>query len=280
MPGTQEVTLSLDTKRMKRIVIGTDMEGCAGTVSLPDQARADGRYYEEARRIATQEFNAAVEGLLDAGVEDILMLDGHGPGAVSFVDLHPAAKLLHGRPAAPTSVRDPILKEYDACVMIGQHAMAGIRTSNQNHTQNGRTIDYYKLNGNRIGEIAQFSLYNGALGLPMFFLSGEDMACREAEKLIPGVSTVSVKTGLGRSQAISVSADEAHRRIREGIARAVEKQRKEPIPPFEIPGPYELEKRFHFTDEADASAGQPGAERIDDQTVGFHSDDIQEIIYK
>ena len=60
---------------MKRIVMCTDMEGCAGTVSLPNQARADGRYYEEARRIATAEFNAAVDGLLDAGVEDVLVND-------------------------------------------------------------------------------------------------------------------------------------------------------------------------------------------------------------
>ena len=256
------------------------MEGCAGLVSLATQARADGKYYEQSRRIATREFNAAVDGLLDASVEDILMLDGHGPGAVSFEDLHPAAKLLHGRPAAPRAVRDPILSEYDACVMIGQHAMAGLRKSNQNHTQNGRAIDYYKLNGQLIGEIAQFSLYNGALGLPMFFLSGEDLACREAEKLIDGVSTVSVKTGLGRSQAISVSAEEAHRRIRSGIAQAVEKQRENPISPLEWKGPFELEKRFFFTDDADTASNQPGAERVDDQTIRFRGDSIKEIIYR
>ena len=158
---------------MTRVVVGTDMEGCAGIVSLVDQSRADGRYHEQSKRIATKEFNAAVDGLLDAGAEDILMLDGHGPGAVLFDDLHQSAKLLHGRPAAPRTVRDSILAEYDACVMIGQHAMAGLRTSNQNHTQNSRTIDYYKLNGQLIGEIAQFALYNGSLGLPMIFLSGD-----------------------------------------------------------------------------------------------------------
>jgi D-amino peptidase len=265
---------------MKRVVIGTDMEGCAGIVSLADQSRADGKYYEQSKRIATREFNAAVDGLRDAGVEDILMLDGHGPGAVSFDDLHPSAKLLHGKPAAPRAVRDPILKEYDACVMIGQHAMAGLRTSNQNHTQNSRKIDFYKLNGKLIGEIAQFSLYNGALGLPMIFLSGEDLACKEAEKLIPGVTTASVKTGLGRNQAISVSATEAHRRIREGIAKAVERQRKDPIPPLVWDAPYELEKRFHFTDEADSASNQPGAERVDDQTIRFRSDSIVEVIYR
>jgi D-amino peptidase len=164
--------------------------------------------------------------------------------------------------------------------MIGQHAMAGLRTSNQNHTQNGRTIDYYKLNGQLIGEIAQFSLYNGALGLPMIFLSGEDLACKEAEDLIPGVTTASVKTGLGRNQAISVSATEAHRRIREGIAKAVEKQKQDRISPLVWKGPFEMEKRFHFTDEADTASNQPGAERVDDQTVRYRSDDIQEIIYR
>ncbi|MEE2753429.1 MAG: M55 family metallopeptidase [Candidatus Latescibacterota bacterium] len=265
---------------MTRVVIGTDMEGCAGIVSLVDQSRADGRYYEQSKRIATREFNAAVDGLLDAGVEDILMLDGHGPGAVSFNDLHQSAKLLHGRPAAPLTVRDPMLAEYDACVMIGQHAMAGLRTSNQNHTQNSRTIDYYKLNGKLIGEIAQFALYNGSLGLPMIFLSGEDLACKEAEMLIPGVTTASVKTGLGRSQAISVSATEAHRRIREGISKAIEKQRRDPIPPLVLDGPFEMEKRYHFTDEADAASNQPGAERVDDQTVRFRSDNIKDIIYR
>jgi D-amino peptidase len=98
--------------------------------------------------------------------------------------------------------------------------------------------------------------------------------------LIPGVTTASVKTGLGRSQAISVSATEAHRRIREGIAKAVGKQGKDPIPPLEWDAPYELEKRFHFTDEADSASNQPGAERVDDQTIRFRSDSIVDVIYR
>ena len=79
---------------MKRIVIGTDMEGCARIVSLTDQSRADGKYYEQSKRITTREFNAAVDGLRDAGVEDILMLDGHGPGAGT--DLQAAYLTMHG----------------------------------------------------------------------------------------------------------------------------------------------------------------------------------------
>jgi D-aminopeptidase len=41
-----------------------------------------------------------------------------------------------------------------------------------------------------------------------------------------------------------------------------------------------LEKRFFFTDEADAAAQQPGAERVDDQTVRLRGEDIREIVYR
>ena len=263
-----------------KIFMGTDMEGVAGIVSFTDQSFPDGRYYDAGKKLVTAEINAAVDGLLEGGVEDVLVIDGHGAGAISFEDLHPSAKLLHGRPAAPRPVRDPIVAEYDACVMIGQHAMAGVSTSNQNHTQSSRTIDYYKLNGKLIGEIAQFALYQGNLGLPMIFLSGEEDACREAEDLIPGVTTASVKKGLSRGSAISLSAVEARRRIREGIQHAVERHRGSPIPPLVWDPPYVLEKRFFSTQDADAAASQPGAERVDGQTVRFHSENIREIVYR
>ncbi len=263
-----------------KILMGTDVEGVAGVVSMPDQSRATGRYYEQTKRLATAEVNAAITGLLAAGAEDVLVVDGHGPGGLSFEDIHPEARLLHGRPAAPRSVRDPFLAECDVCVMIGQHAMAGIAQSNQNHTQNSRSIDYYKLNGRYVGEIAQFGLYNGALGLPLIFLSGEDAACREAEELVPQIVTTAVKTGLGRSSAISLSAPKARKLIEEGIREAVAKYRADPWPPLVWPGPYELEKRFFFTDEADQDAQRPGSERVDDQTVRFFGEDICEIIYR
>ncbi|HEX7008761.1 MAG TPA: M55 family metallopeptidase [Phycisphaeraceae bacterium] len=265
---------------MRRVLVMTDMEGVAGVNSFTEQSYPDGRYHDLAKRLVTAEVNAAVEGLLEAGVEDILVFDGHGPGGIWFEDLHPAAKLLHGRPVAPRPVWTAIADEYDACVMIGQHAMAGVATSNQNHTQSSQQIDFIKLNGQLIGEIAQFALHQGAAGQPLFFLSGEEAACQEAQQLIRGIHTVSVKKGLGRGCAISLSAVEARRRIREGIKQAVLQQRTNPIPPLTLPGPYVLEKRFFHTDIADAAASQPGAERVDGQTVRFRSDDIRQIIYR
>jgi D-amino peptidase len=263
-----------------KILMGTDLEGVAGVVSFTEQSYADARYYDRAKRLLTGEVNAAVEGLLVAGVEDVLVMDGHGPGGIWFEDLHPAARLLHGRPLAPRERMAPILSQYDACAMIGQHAMAGVVTSNQGHTQSSRTIDSIKLNGKKIGEIAQFALYYGGLGVPLIFLSGEQDACQEVEDLIPGIVTVSVQQGLGRGSAISLSAPEAHRRIGEGIQRAIKRQQQDPIPPLRWDGPYVLEKRFFHTDVADRASAQPGAERVDSQTVRFRSANILDIIYR
>jgi len=263
-----------------RVCVGTDLEGVAGVVSFASQTYADGRYYEAARRLQTAEINAAVEGLVAAGAEDILICDGHGPGAVVFEDLHPAAKLMHGRPLAPASARDQVVEPYDVCMMLGQHAMAGVADGNLNHTQSSLAIESYTLNGEPVGEIAQFALYHGALGLPLIFLSGDVAACREAEALLPGLTTASVKTGLSRNSAVSLSADEARRLIREGVQAAIRKQQDQPMPPLAWPGPYVLDKRFFHTDAADAAAAAPGAERVDAQTVRFRSDDIRDIIYR
>ena len=84
-----------------RVLMGTDVEGVAGVVSFDAQSRPTGRYYDQTKRLATAEVNAAVEGLLAAGAEDVLVIDGHGPGGLSFEDIHPEARLLHGRPVAP-----------------------------------------------------------------------------------------------------------------------------------------------------------------------------------
>jgi len=263
-----------------KVLMGTDLEGVAGVASFTEQTYPDARYYDQAKKLLTAEVNAAVEGLLLAGVEDVLVMDGHGPGGIWFEDLHPAARLLHGRPLPPWERLAPIVSQYDACAMIGQHAMAGVLTSNQGHTQSSRTIDHIELNGNKIGEIAQFALYHGALGVPLIFLSGEEDACREAEDLVPGIVTVAVQQGLGRGAAISLSAPEAHRRIREGMQRAIRRQQEDPIPPLRWEGPYLLEKRFFHTDVADASSAQPGAERVDSQTILFRSDSILDVIYR
>lgn len=262
-----------------RIIMCTDVEGVAGVTSFDEQAAATGKYYEQARKLLTGEVNAAVEGMVREGVEEILVLDGHGAGGIVYEDLHPAARLAHGRPMAIKRFCDEWVPQYDAAIMVGQHAMAGAERGTLNHTQSHIHYEYYTLNGKRIGEIGQWGLCCGAYNVPLIFVSGDDCACREAEDLVRGIMTAAVKVGLSRTSAISCSIAESHRRIREGVIRAVQQQRSKPLPPLRMKGPYVLEKRFFHTGFVDGYAGDPRARIIDAVTVQLCSDNLLEIIY-
>ncbi len=263
-----------------KVLMMTDLEGVAGVEEFRSQSYPDGKYHDQAKRLLTAEVNAAVEGLLEAGAEDVIVIDGHGPGGIWFEDLHPSARLIHGRPIILKNVFEELGAQSDVAMIIGQHAMAGVALGNQNHTQSSRAIDYIMLNGQKIGEIAQFGLYMGAFDVPLVFLSGDEAACQEAQALIPGISTVAVKRGLGRNAALTLSAPEARRQIREGALEAIRKHAESPLKPLVWEGPYTLEKRYFHTDVADGAANSKDAERLDGQTIRFQDTDIKSIIYR
>lgn len=262
-----------------KILILTDLEGAAGVVSFEEQAAANGKFYEVAKRLLTAEVNAAVEGMLQEGVKDIVVIDGHGAGGICYEELHASAKLFHGRPWAWDLFMKEIAKDFDATVMIGQHSMAGTERGTLNHTQSSATVEYYKLNGQPIGEIAQWALAMGAQGIPLIFLSGDDCACREAEDLVPGLTTAAVKTGLSRTSAISLSVPEAHRVIMEGIRKAIQQQKTTPVNPVVWKGPFILEKKYFHTGIAYNYHANTRARIIDAHRVEFKSDNIADIIY-
>ncbi|HJP32228.1 MAG TPA: M55 family metallopeptidase [Candidatus Latescibacteria bacterium] len=262
-----------------RIAIMTDLEGTAGVTSFQHETYPEGRDHILARKLAMAEVNAAVDGFLHAGCSDLLVIDGHGPGGLWYEDMHPEARMLHGRPVAPRSVRDAVLQDYDVTAIIGQHAMSGVATSNLNHTQSSRAIYSITLNDRPIGEIAQWALCHGAFDMPLIYLTGEEDACAEAAELVPGITTVAVKRGLSRESAISISKEKARSLIREGATRAVEHHRAEPIPPLVWEGPFVLEKRYFHTHDADRYDGVAGAERIDGQTVRITGQNIGDVIY-
>lgn len=261
-----------------RLYVQTDLEGVAGVVSFDQQTGPTGRYYAMAKRLLSGEINAAIDGALAAGVSDVVVNDGHGCGGIDYETIHDDAALRQGRPRKSPAGDKALYETFDFTGMVGQHSMEGTADGNLNHTQNSQTVDHYKLNGEYIGEIGQWALCAGGCSLPMIFLSGDHAACREAEALIPGITTAAVKQGITRGCAISLSPERARDLTRERIKSAVEKQRSEPVSPLIWPGPYRLEIRYKHTDNADARE-RAGWERLDAKTVAKESDDILKIIY-
>jgi D-amino peptidase len=263
-----------------KIIMGTDVEGCSGVVSFDEQGAKDGRYYEQTKKLLTGEVNAAVDGLLAAGAEEVLVMDGHGVGGICFEDLHPQAKLLHGRPYRYDVLRENVLPRYDAAVMIGQHARIGAKQACLQHTQNHVAYQAYLINGQPVGEIAQFGLHLGVFDIPIFYLSGDKAAAEEAEGTIDGIMTTVVKEGLSTTSAISLSLTEARRRIREDAEKALEAHKKKPVAPLKWDGPYVLEKRYRTEEQADAAMGAAHRwERVDDHTLRLTGDHILDILY-
>ena len=76
-----------------KIYMVTDLEGVGGVVRN-EQASGEGSEYEVARSLLTKEVNAAVQGALDGGADEVLVLDGHGArSAYNFIyeELHEEA---------------------------------------------------------------------------------------------------------------------------------------------------------------------------------------------
>jgi D-amino peptidase len=259
-----------------KIAILTDIEGVAGVPTHVDHSYSTGKYYEASKKLLTAEVNAAVDGLLSAGVDEVVVIDAHGPGAIAFEDLHAQARLLHGRPITRPQMYGPIW-ESDAFVFVGQHARAGVRDGNQNHTMSSLKVDYYKLNGRVIGEIAFVALWAGVRDVPAIFLSGDAAACKEAEQEVPGIVTAAVKQGISANVELALSAAGARHLIQTKIREAVEAHRSRPVAPLKCEGPYCLEIRWKSTQDADMDEYEHGGLRVDSQTVQYHSKDLIEV---
>ena len=80
-----------------KLMIMTDLEGVAGILNFEDWCVPGAMYYDKAKRLLTLEVNAAVDGFSEGGAEEILVVDGHGHGAMDPELLDERAQLMRGR---------------------------------------------------------------------------------------------------------------------------------------------------------------------------------------
>ena len=189
-----------------KIHIMTDLEGCAGVVEAHDYIHRESKYYEYACELATLETSAAVEGALDGGATEVLVVDGHGPGAMKRHLLHPRAKLLTGRPW-PNAYPFGCDGSFTAGMIIGQHAMSNTDGGHLCHTMSFG-VEAYVLNDKPIGELGLWMLTAGYFGVPVVMVSGDQAASDEARGLVPNIEVAPVKSGVSRGTAKGLAAKE------------------------------------------------------------------------
>jgi D-amino peptidase len=242
-----------------KIYIMTDLEGSAGILNFADYAAPGNRCYDLACELVTEEVNAAIAGLSEAGAKEFLVVDGHGHGAMNQMLLDPRAELLASTQAGYPFGCD---ESFDAAIMIGQHAKSNTDGGHLCHT-GSFVVEELAINGVSMGEAGQNMLFTGYFGVPTIFLAGDEACCREVEALAPKMTTVAVKRGAQRGSASGLTGEEASRfnlqaihvhpsvareRIRKGARKALRRLKK--VPPLRLDPPYTFSCTLRATEDA------------------------------
>ena len=258
-----------------KIYISTDLEGISGVCIFEQTRERTSPLYQEARRLLMRDINAAVQGCLDAGAAEVVVLDGHG-GGFNFVPelMHPGACYVTGvqRPRAACGLDDT----FDGAMLLGYHAMNGVETGVLHHTQSSKAESKYWYAGRESGEIAQSALIMGHYGVPVIMVTGDEACCAEAKEFLGDeVVTVAVKEGYSRESAKIIPPPRAHEMLREGAAQAV--RNADNCKPYSIEFPTTVRVQFGGKETADGMKFQK-AKRLDDLTFEAVIDSPLEVL--
>ena len=201
-----------------KVYIQVDSEGQACVTREPSATSVYGTFQAEYNRLrATEETTAAIEGARQGGATDVLvhdagMIRGWSPGGLMlFYDDLPAGI----RIAVGGASRKRVFAEgFDAAMLIGKHARAGVPDGVMAHTSSSASIEGMFLNGRAIGEIGLEAIRLGARGIPLVMVAADEAGCREARDWLGDVEVAPVKKGLGTHWAISLHPADADELIR------------------------------------------------------------------
>lgn len=252
----------------KTVFLITDAEGVGG-ICRQDQTEPKDT---ELRQLLTGEINAAVEGFLAGGADEVVVWDGHdGSQTLSTLTIHPKAKLVMGGLNASMLME----RKWSAVAYLGQHSKANVKGGVMAHSYSSLGIQVMKLNGKAVGEIDVIAGMAGQFGIPIIFLSGDKAAADELREIVPEAELAVVKEGLARYVCISLSAPAARELIRDGARRSVALIGK--VKPYRVASPVTLEIEYttRNTLGLDAEA-RAGVEVVDSQTIRFKGKDLLE----
>ena len=258
----------------RKIFISVDMEGITGVVQ-PAQLGPEGFEYQRAREWMTEEVNAAIAGIRDAGPAEIVVCDSHGNGQSVLIDRLPDdVRIVRGFPR-PLEMMQGIDESFAAAVFIGYHASEWTANAVRGHTISSARLLGVKLNGHEVSE----GMYNAALagqfGVPVAFVSGDRLAVSQLQQVAPAAEGAIVKEPYGYHSAMTVTPARGQAMIRDGLKRAMAKLGS--LQPYRLSGPIALEVGFKLTLDAERAAFVPGLSRADAHSVKGSFRDMTEI---
>jgi D-amino peptidase len=248
-----------------RVYISADIEGI-GCIVRQEQSSPGGREFTWARKMMTEEVNAAARGAFDGGATEVVVSDSHNVGLNLIPeDLDERISIVMGSPR-PLSMMEGVEAGFDATFLVGYHGMAGTADSTIVHIFMGRIAEV-RVNDLPIGEIGISAALAGYYNVPVALVTGDENTVAEAAKLLDGIETVAVKKGIGAYAALCLSPKRSRSLIYEGARKAM--SRKKDWRAFRIDGKADLQVCFITASAADRAQRIPGVERVNGRTVRF-----------
>ena len=253
-----------------KVFLSFDMEGVAGIVDW-DQCVGPGADYQMGCRLTLGEVNAAIDGALEGGADEILVNDSHWKMENLPPDeLHGNATYLSG-PHKPHYMMEGLDGSFGAVFFVAYHGSISGESSTLSHTYNPAVVSHVELNGVRVGESGINALVARAHGVPVALVTGDQRTAEESEAFMPGAERVVVKQSITRFSASNLHPEVARQLIREGARRAVERAGELSPPAISLPA--RLDISFHNADMAEISTWARGIERTGLSTVAIEGED-------
>ena len=262
-----------------KVLISVDMEGVCGVTSwvqvMPPEIEGGPRStveYERARARLTREVNAAVEGALAGGAEEVIVNEAHdGMRNLIAEDLHESVRFITGSDKALGMMQGVDEPGVGAAFFVGYHAKAGTPHAPLAHTWTGYVQDV-RLDGRSTGEFGINAALAGHFGVPVTLVTGDDKAVAQVRAWLgEQVVGVIVKEGYTTFSAIHLHPKRAQQLIREGAREAVARARS--ATPWRLRAGARVEIDFDHQARAQACLFIPGVERAGERTVAFAASD-------
>ena len=268
------------------VLISADMEGTCGVVSwtqvMPPEVVGSSepssrdRYYRTRQRM-TAEINAAVEGALAGGADEVIVNDSHD-GMRNLIpdEMHPAARYITGSDKPLGMVQGIDRAGIGALFYTGYHAKAGTPAAPLAHTWTGWLNDV-RIDGVSTGEFGINAVVAGHYGIPVVLVTGDDKAVAQTQALLGDqVAGAVVKEGISTHSALHLHPQRARDVIREAAESAM--ARVSTARPFTLPSGATVELTFDHQARADQAVLVPGVVRTGERAVAWNPPNGYEFI--
>jgi D-amino peptidase len=223
----------------------------------------------------TGDVNAAIQGALEAGADQVIVTDGHSYGTnILIEELNPRARLNSGNDS-PLAMVQGIQDGADGVFFVGYHARAGSQNAILDHTWSSKKVANLWLNDLLLGETGLNAALCGHFNVPVLMISGDQTTCAQAMDLLGPLEVASVKRATGRMSAECLPPALAHELICEAAGRAILRLRQGTAPkPFRLADPVKGVIEFVSSDMADKAMRLPGAQRLDGRRIELTTPDM------